>query len=171
MARKNRCTLAILLSLASAGVVVAQSEEQKSPQQPPQAKAQAKDDKSTQGHPRFAWWKDEKFRLEVGFSVEQGKEIDRIVTPTLEQMRPLRREVDQLDKEIEKMIAESADIMVFKQQVEKVEARRAELNKMRTVMLYRIRRVFTPEQNTKFRAAYERWVEAARKRPDGDRRK
>lgn len=172
MARKIGCALAILLSLASTAAVIAQSEEQKPPQQPPQqAKAQAGDDKSNQGHPRFAWWKDEKFRLEVGFSVEQGKEIDRIVTPTLEQMRPLRREVDQLDKEIEKMIVESADIMVFKQQVEKVEARRAELNKMRTVMLYRIRRVFTPEQNTKFRAAYERWVETARKKPDGDHRK
>ncbi len=68
------------------------------------------------------------------------------------------------------MIVNSADIIVFKQQVEKVEARRSELNKMRTVMLYRIRRVFTPEQNAKFRAAYDRWEDARRKQ-DGDRRK
>jgi Spy/CpxP family protein refolding chaperone len=116
------------------------------------------------------WWKDEKFRAEIGFSLAQAHQIDKIVMPTLEQMWPLRREVDQLDKEIEKMIVESTDVMVFKQQVEKVEARRAELNKMRTVMLYRIRRVLTPEQNVKFRAAHDR-REAARKKQDGDRRK
>lgn len=169
MTRKTRCALAILLSLAFAGAVRAQSEEQKpgTPQPPQKTSAQDKD-KSPQTHPRFPWWKDEKFRAEVGFSVAQAEEIDRIVMPTLEQMRPLRREVDQLDKEIEKMIAESTDLMVFKQQVEKVEARRAELNKMRTLMLYRIRRVFTPEQNVKFRAAYERW-DAARRKQDGDR--
>lgn len=168
MTRKTRCTLAILLSLAFTGAVRAQSEEQR-PQTPQPQKTSAQDkDKSQQTHPRFPWWKDEKFRAEVGFSLAQAEEIDRIVMPTLEQMRPLRREVEQLDKDIEKMIADSTDLMVFKQQVEKVEARRAELNKMRTLMLYKIRRVFTPEQNVKFRAAYERW-EAARRKQDGDR--
>jgi hypothetical protein len=174
MTRKTRCALAIVLSLAFVQAVRAQSEEQKP--QPPQQQKRAGDDKdkSQQSHPRFPWWKDEKFRAEVGFSLAQADEIDKIVMPTLEQMRPLRREVDQLDKDIEKMIAESTDLIVFKQQVEKVEARRAELNKMRTLMLYRIRRVFTPEQNVKFRAAYERWEaarEAARRKQDGDRRR
>ena len=175
MPRTTLYVLAILLSLAFGGGVRAQSaEEQKAqqppPQQPQKAKESGRDEKSPQGHPRFPWWKDEKFRAEVGFSVEQANEIDRIFMSAREQSVPLRKEVDQLDKEIEKMIVESADIIVFKQQVEKVEARRAELNKMRTVMLYRIRRVFTPEQNAKFRAAYDRWV-AAREKQDGDRRK
>lgn len=147
-----------------------QAEQSNPPQQKQQPSADRREDKGQPGHPRFPWWKDEKLRAAVGFSVEQGNEIERIVMPTLEQMRPLRREVEQLDKEIEKMVVDSADLMVFKQQVEKVEARRAELNKMRTVMLYRIRRVFTPEQNARFRAAYERWEEA-RKKQDGDRRK
>ena len=166
MARKTLCALAILLSLALVDRVGAESEQQQ--QAPPQGKANA--DKSQPGSPRYHWWRDDKLRLEVGFSVEQANEIERIILPTLEQMRPLRREVDQLDKEIDKMIVESTDIIVFKQHVEKVEARRAELNKMRTVMLYRVRRVFTPEQNAKFRKAYERW-DAARKKQDGDHRK
>ena len=165
MARKTLCSLAILLSLAFAGSVGAQSSQQQQ-----QAPKQASPEKGQNGSPRWMWWKDEKFRAEVGFSLAQANEIDKIVMPTLEQMWPLRREVDQLDKEIEKMIVESTDLMVFKQQVEKVEARRAELNKMRTVMLYRIRRVLTPEQNVKFRAAHDR-REAERKKQDGDRRK
>jgi Spy/CpxP family protein refolding chaperone len=165
MRRQTLGALAILLSLAMTGGVRAQSEQQ---QQPPPR--QATPEKGQTGSPRWMWWKDEKFRAEVGFSLAQGHQIDKIVMPTLEQMWPLRREVDQLDKEIEKMIVDSTDLMVFKQQVEKVEARRAELNKMRTVMLYRIRRVLTPEQNVKFRAAYDR-REAERKKQDGDRRK
>lgn len=166
MPRTTPYALAILLSLALVEGVVAQSEEQKPQQQPPQTKG--RDEKPQ--HNRYPWWRDDKLRLEVGFSVEQANEIERIVMPTLEQMRPLRREVEQLDKDIDRMIVNSADIIVFKQQVEKVEARRSELNKMRTVMLYRIRRVFTPEQNAKFRAAYDRWEDARRKQ-DGDRRK
>ena len=166
MPRTSLCALAILLSLALVDRVGAQSEQQQ--QQP--APKQTTPEKGQNGSPRWMWWKDEKFRAEVGFSLAQASEIDKIVMPTLEQMRPLRREVDELDKQIEKMIVESTDLMVFKQQVEKVEARRAELNKMRTVMLYRIRRVFTPEQNVKFQAAHDR-REAERKKQDGDHRK
>jgi Spy/CpxP family protein refolding chaperone len=173
MRRQTLCALAILLSLAMTGVVRAQSEQQapppSQPQNPPKAERRP-GDATPQGHGRYLWWKDEKFRAEVGFTIEQANKIDEIVTSNRQISVPLWKEIQQLDKEIDKMIVESADIMVFKQQVEKVEARRAEFNKLRTVTLYRIQRVLTPEQRTKFRAAVER-REAERKKQDGDRRK
>ena len=171
-ARKSFGAVAILLSLVLGDAVGAQSEQQQPPaQQQNQGKTDRRsDEKTPQGHGRFAWWKDEKVRAEVGFTVEQGNKIDQIVASNREQSVPIWKEIQQLDKEIDKMIVESVDIMVFKQHVEKVEARRAELNKMRTVTLYRIQRVLTPEQRAKFRAVVERW-EAARKKQDGDRRK
>jgi len=164
MRRQTLCALAILLSLAMTGAVRAQSEQQQTPPRP-------STDGGNRQHQRTYWWNDEKFRGEVGFNLTQAAEIDKIFRTTMEKMKPLRIELDEIDKTIEKMIvAESSDMAVFTHTVEKAEARRAELNKMRTIMLYRFSRVLTPEQNAKFRIAYER-REAARKKQDGDRRK
>ena len=169
MSRTIGCALAILLSLVIGPAVSAQSEEQQKPQQPP-SKPGAEQGSTTRQE-RWPWWKDEKFRAEVGFSLAQAAEIDKIFQATVEKAKPLRVELDELDKNINKMLVEaSTDLAVFTHTVEKAEARRAELNKMRTVMFYRFRRVFTPEQNAKFRIAFERW-EADRKKRDGDRRK
>lgn len=164
-ARQSLGAVAILLSLVLGDAVGAQSEQQQ--QAPPRQGSDA----GNRQHQRTYWWNDEKFRAEVGFNTTQAAEIDKIFKATMEKAKPLRVELDELDKSIEKMIvAESSDIAVFTHTVEKAEARRAELNKMRTIMLYRFSRVLTPEQNAKFRVAYER-REAARKKQDGDRRK
>jgi Spy/CpxP family protein refolding chaperone len=166
MARQMGFALAIVLSLAAVAGVRAQSE-----QQPPSTQTTAKPGQKPEGHRGPPWWKDEKFRAEVGFSLEQAAEIDKIHIDYLQKAVPLRGEVNDLDKTLEKMIkARDTDLAVFTHTVEKVEARRAELNKLRTVMLYRISRVLTPEQNARFRPAYER-RDAERKKTDGKGRK
>lgn len=164
MARQIGCALAILLSLASTASLHAQSEQQ----QPP-PRTEHKTDSNRQSRPQ--WWKDDKFRAEVGFTLEQAAEIDKIFAEWREKAVPLREQVTELDKKIEKMsAARDTDLAIFTHTVEKAEARRAELNKLRTVMLYRISRVFTPEQNARFHGAYERW-QAAHRKQDGNRRK
>ena len=135
-----------------------------------QQQDQRKDDKSNDGH-KTLWWKDEKARAEIGFSLEQAAEIDKIFRTTMEKAKPLREEVNALEKALSQtMKANTADLSVVTQQVDKVENKRAELNKLRIVMLYRMHRVLTPEQNTRFQAYLER-REAERKKQDGDRRK
>lgn len=67
------------------------------------------------------------------------------------------------------MKANTADVSVVVQQVDRVENKRAELNKLRVVMLYRMHRVLTPEQNVRLQAYMDR-REAERKKQDGDRR-
>ncbi len=136
-------------------------------QQPP--RADRKDDKS--GHQRVLWWKDETARAEIGFTLDQGEQIDRIFKAAMEKARPLREEVNQLEKALsETMKANVADVSVVAQQVDTVENKRAELNKLRVVMLYRMHRVLTPEQNARFQAYMDR-REAERKKQDEDRRK
>ena len=145
-------------------------------QQPPVTKpatdkTDGKDAKSSSGHGRTAWWKDEKARAEIGFNAEQATEIDRIFKAYIEKAKPLREEVNGLEKALsETMKANTADVSVVAQQVEKVENKRAELNKLRVVMLYRMHRVLTPEQNVRLQAYIDR-REAARKKQDGDRRR
>ena len=122
------------------------------------------------GHQRTAWWKDEKARAEIGFNADQAAEIDRIFKAYIDKARPLREEVNALEKALsETMKANTADVSVVAQQVDKVENKRAELNKLRVVMLYRMHRVLTPEQNVRLQAYMDR-REAERKKQDGDRR-
>lgn len=180
MTRKTRCALAILLSLAFVGVVRAQSEEQQKqqPAQPPQAaKPDARQEhrehtpEPFENFPRYAWWKDEKAKAAAGFSTEQAAEIERIFKESMEKTRPMAQEVFQLRKALSETIdANTADIPVVARQIEKVESLRAEVNKLRLVMLYRMQRVLLPEQKTKLVAYFER-REAERKKESGDRRK
>ena len=165
MARQTGWALAFLLLLVgSAAPLGAQADEQAKP-------TQQRDDKRGENKPRWLWWKDPKVMAELGLTSQQSDDIDRIHRGYIEKAVQLRRDVTDLDKAIEKMIVEpSADMTVFTLQVKRVEARRAELNERRTVMLYSIRRVLSPDQNKKFQAWWER-REAARKKQDGDRRK
>ena len=120
-------------------------------------------------HPRYPWWKDDKARTAAGFSAEQAVEIERVFREEIEKSRPLREEVTRLQKQLNDTIAANvAEVAVFARQVEKVETKRAELNRIRMVMLYRMARVLTPEQNTKLLAYFER-REAERRKSDGDR--
>ena len=168
MARKNRCTLAILLSLASAGVVVAQSEQQ---QQQDPSKSQPRQERHVEPFdnlPRYGWWKDEKAIAAAGFSAQQAAEIGRIFEEDMAKMKPLREEIMKLQKALSETIdANTADIPAVAKQVEKIESRRYELNKIRYVMLYRMQRVLLPEQYKKLMSYFER-REAERKR-QGDR--
>jgi Spy/CpxP family protein refolding chaperone len=119
---------------------------------------------------RRPWWKNPKDMTEIGLSSEQSAEIDRIFHAEIAKMRPLRETVNNLERALdETMRANTADIDAFARQVNKIEGKRAELNSMRTVMLYRMRRVLNADQNAKFQAMLDRQREAER-RKDGDRR-
>ena len=122
--------IATLLLLASAPVAVAQS---------------------------FAWWKSEQFQKEVGLTAEQCTRIDNIVQTTLPKLRESKEELDKQEAKLSKLIQEAADEARVIRQVDRIEAIRGSLNKMRTLMLLHERQVLTPDQLVKFKAAYEQW--------------
>jgi Spy/CpxP family protein refolding chaperone len=100
---------------------------------------------------RGKWWQDERFRRELGLTAEQSTRLEEIFQkhqPKLrEHMRTLNETEDQLSQLIEK--GDDASVMAHMQVVE---AARAELNKMRTLMLLRMRRSLTADQWAKFTA-------------------
>lgn len=167
MARQIGWALLALFTVAApartaepAGVNQGQLEQQ----QPPQV--DRKDDTNAPGHQRMLWWKDEKARAEIGFTLEQAAEIDRIFKAAMDKAKPLREEVNNLEQALSQtMKANTADVSVVAQQVDNVENKRAELNKLRVVMLYRMHRVLTPEQNVRLQAYRDR-REAERKKQD-----
>jgi Spy/CpxP family protein refolding chaperone len=107
--------------------------------------------------PRHKWWQDERFRSELGLTDQQAQEVEQIFQSTVPRLRQLKDQLDQQEQDLSKMIRErTAQETTVAQQVDRVEATRSELSKARTLMLYRMHRVLTSEQNEKLRAILDR---------------
>jgi Spy/CpxP family protein refolding chaperone len=123
------------------------------------------------GPPRWKWWLHPDSRKELGLSDKQSKKIDEIWESTAPPQREKWHELERLEEALAKTIKENtADVTVVAQQVEKVEKLRAENTAARTVMLYRMRLLLTPEQRVKVDEMRAR-MDAERKRQDEERKR
>jgi len=120
---------------------------------------------SPAGAQSFAWWKNDQFKKEVGLTHEQCAKIDTIFQATVPKLREGWTELDRLEAELSKMIENRADEAAVVRQVDKVEATRASLHKMRTLMNLHMRQQLTPDQLVKFKAAYDQWEKDHRRPP------
>ena len=112
----------------------------------------------------FAWWKDAQFQRELGLSAEQSARIDAIFQAAISQLRSKKEELDRQEALLSQQIAAGADEALVNNQVDRVEAIRAHMNKMRTLMLLKERQVLSPEQRVKLNKLHEQW-ERDHKRP------
>jgi Spy/CpxP family protein refolding chaperone len=119
------------------------------------------------GAQSFAWWKSEAFQKEVGLSPEQCTRIDSVFQATLPRLRSGRDELDKQEAELSKLIEANADEATVARQVDRVEAIRASLNKTRTLMLFHMHQVLTPDQVAKFKTAHEKWEQEHRNKDRG----
>lgn len=111
------------------------------------------------GAQSFAWWKDEQFQKEVGLTTDQCTRIDNVFQTTLPKLRQGKEELDRLQADLSKLIETNADEALVVKQVDRVEAQRAMLNKMRTLMLLHEHQVLKPDQLVKFKAAFDKWTQ------------
>jgi Spy/CpxP family protein refolding chaperone len=120
---------------------------------------------------RIPWWKAADTRAELGISDKQSKDIDDIFQATLPSLRAAKEELDKLDDAVASLIKEgTADISIVARQVGQAEQARANLTTKRTVMLYLMHRLLTPEQRTKLDAMFAR-REAERRKNDPNGRR
>ena len=97
----------------------------------------------------FKWWQSETFSKGLGLTQEQSTKIEGVFQHTLPVLRKQKEALDKAQSEFNQMVEASDDAQVMTQ-VGVVEAARSELNKSRTMMLLRMRRVLTPDQRVKF---------------------
>jgi Spy/CpxP family protein refolding chaperone len=116
----------------------------------------------------FAWWKDAQFQRELALSAEQSARIDAIFQAAISQLRSKKEELDKQEELLSQQIGAGADEMLVTRQVDKVEAIRSNMNKMRTIMLLKERQVLSPEQRVKLNKLHEQW-ERDHKRPERGR--
>jgi len=97
----------------------------------------------------FKWWQSEMFKRELGLTADQSAKIEAIFQKTVPVLRQEKDALDRAQADFNQMIEASDDAQVMAQ-VGVVEVARSELNKSRTMMLLRMRRVLTPDQRVKF---------------------
>ena len=97
----------------------------------------------------FKWWQSDTFTRELGLTSDQSSKIETIFQRTLPVLRTQKEALDKAEADFNQMVEASDDAQVMAQ-VGVVEATRSELNKSRTMMLLRMRRVLTPDQRVKF---------------------
>lgn len=107
---------------------------------------------------RRKWWQDEQFKTELGLTEQQSASVESTFQNAIPKLKAAKQQLDGLEAELSRMIKERVvDESVISAQIDKVEAARAELSKHRTLMLYRIHRILTPEQNTRLQEMHDRW--------------
>jgi Spy/CpxP family protein refolding chaperone len=105
----------------------------------------------------FPWWRDPQFQKELSLTAEQSGKIDAVFQQTIPILRQKKTDLDAMEDELSNMIAANADEAAVTRQVDKVEAIRANMNKMRTLMLLRMRQVLSPEQRARLNRLHEEW--------------
>jgi Spy/CpxP family protein refolding chaperone len=119
---------------------------------------------------RGPWWKDDKSKAELKLSEEQASRIDAIFKESWDRIKSSYEELGRREKDLSALVSgpdtTEADVV---RQVEQVEAVRGELNKVRTVTLYRMHRVLSGEQRLKLdemRRTRERERDRTRRAPE-----
>ena len=113
----------------------------------------------------FPWWRDSQFQRDLSLTTEQSAKIDAVFQQTIPTLRQKKADLDAQEEELSKMIAANADEVSVTRQVDKVESIRANMNKMRTLMLLHMRQVLTPDQRVKLNKLHDQWEKDHRPKP------
>lgn len=117
--------------------------------------------------PRPKWWQSSECRVEVGITDEQSSTIERIFQSVLPELRAEKAELERQETVLARLLKdESANEATVIRTIDRVEAARSALAKTRTLMLYRMHRVLSPEQRVRLDAYHQK-----QERGDTDPRK
>jgi Spy/CpxP family protein refolding chaperone len=165
MARQIAWVIFAVLMSASVATASSLCDRQQAQDSKPGDAARAEDP------PRWKWWLHPESRKELGITDKQSKKLNEIFESNMPQQQERRHQIEMLEEALSSTIKEhTADVATVTQQVEKLEKLRAEANTVRTVMLYRMALVLTPEQRVKVDEMRKRRDEA-RKKEDEARKK
>jgi Spy/CpxP family protein refolding chaperone len=110
------------------------------------------------GGPPFKWWQSEEFQRELGLTTDQISRIEHTFQDSLPALKAGKQDLDRLDGELSALIAdgEATEGQVLRL-IDQVETSRSALGRTRSLMLFRMHRVLTPEQRVKLTALHEKW--------------
>jgi Spy/CpxP family protein refolding chaperone len=109
------------------------------------------------------WWKSDRVIELLGLTMEQSDELESVFQDLIGPQRDAMRRVNRLEEQFSAILrrdqATEEDVMAA---IDEVEAARSDLGKLRALMLYRMRRVLTPDQRDTLEADRQRARERSR---------
>jgi Spy/CpxP family protein refolding chaperone len=119
----------------------------------PAASAAAPERPSSQSR---KWWQSETVKAELGLTAQQSEEVEAVFQASLPRLRELKRDLDRQEGVLSRLVEENVGEAQVAQQVDRVEAIRGEMSKVRTLMLFRMHKALSAEQRAKLKAIHER---------------
>jgi Spy/CpxP family protein refolding chaperone len=99
------------------------------------------------------WWQSPVCKNRVGLTNAQTTEIERIFQSVRDELRAEKAELERQETALSRLLGDpTADEAVVVRTIDRVEAARSALAKTRTLMLYRMHRLLSPEQRMKLEA-------------------
>ena len=149
----TRIVTAVAVVLLAAGALG--GSQQRPPQGPPPGATRG-DQKDPRGGsqpnmPRgYKWWQDEKMKAELRLTPDQSARIDEIFTASFAKMKDKVDELNRREEQLSNLISgnDVTEAQLLRE-ADQVETLRSALSKDRTLLLYRMRRVLSPEQRSK----------------------
>ncbi len=93
------------------------------------------------------WWMDPVCKVRVGLSDAQTAEIDKVFLSVRDELRAEKTELEKQEAALSRLLGDSGDDeAVVVRTIDRVEAARSALAKTRTLMLYRMHRILSPDQ-------------------------
>jgi Spy/CpxP family protein refolding chaperone len=116
------------------------------------------------GAQSFKWWQQDRTKAELGLTPEQSVKLEGVFQDLYPRLNGAKESLDRLEKRLSGLIApgtaSEAEVMKL---VYEVEDARAALNRTRTLMVYRMHLLLTPEQRLTMKAMHDRWEQERRK--------
>ena len=116
------------------------------------------------GQQGFKWWQSDRYKKELGLTAEQTRRMEEIFQKAMPQLKVQKSALDEAEAKFERLVERGEDAAVM-EQINVVEAARAELNKGRTLMLYGMRKVMTHDQWKKFTALHQAAMQQQQQQP------
>lgn len=110
--------------------------------------------KTSPGTPGGKWWLSDYYKKELGLTAEQTRRMEEIFQKALPTLKVQKTALDEAEAKFERLVERGDDNQVM-EQVNLVEAARADLNKTRTLMLLGMRKVLTRDQWARFTALHQ----------------
>ena len=103
----------------------------------------------------FKWWQTDRFKKELALTSDQITRIEGIYQASEPLLRAQKKAIDRHEEKLSKVIQDpKSDEALLLQATDRLEAARNEVSRTRTLMLFRIRRVLSDEQNLKINAMH-----------------
>lgn len=113
----------------------------------------------------FKWWQSDNTRNELGLTSDQSAKIEDIFQSVMPRLRLAFEDIDRGERQLSKLISanDTTEVDVVRQ-LGVLQVAKNEADRQRTLMLFRMQRVLTPDQRTKFKAMRERWQQEREQR-------